>query len=190
MPLLQEPGAAAAYGSVLDYPLHPSTLQQLQRIEPATDWAEAGTRALWACAAAVAGLQLDAAQDAALLAAAGAAGASTVQTSYLRSASAAVSSSIVHPHLNRKVSNHVPLNLSGLQPLLRSDNAEVVLCQDGAVGSTCRGRCSRQSQPEACERVIMRKIETSCKAKATAILVPHQDTSLCRGASMRGQTIP
>ena len=70
MLLLQEPGAAAAYGSVLDYPLHPSTLQQLQRAEPATDWAEASTRALWACAAAVAALQLDAAQDAALAAAA------------------------------------------------------------------------------------------------------------------------
>ncbi len=95
MLLLQEPGAAAAYGSVLDYPLHPSTLQQLQRVQPATDWAEASTRALWACAGAVAALQLDAAQDAALLAAAGAARASSVQTSYLRSASATVSSSII-----------------------------------------------------------------------------------------------
>ena len=91
MQLLQAPGAAAAYGSVLDYPLHPSTLQQLQQTEPATDWAEASTRALWACAAAVAWLQLDAAQDAALPAAAGAARPSTVQTAYLRSASAAVS---------------------------------------------------------------------------------------------------
>ena len=141
MLLLQEPGAAAAYGSVLDYPLHPSTLQQLQRAEPANDWAEASTRALWACAAAVAALQLDAAQDAALAAAAGAACPSAVQTSFLRSASAAVSSSIVHPHVNRKISSHVLLNLSGLQPLLRSDNAQVVLCQDGAVGSTCRGSC-------------------------------------------------
>ena len=150
MLLLQEPGAAAAYGSVLDYPLHLSTLQQLQRIAPATDWAEAGTRALWACAAAVAGLQLDAAQDAALLAAASAARASTLQTSYLRSASAAVSSSTVYPHADRKLSNRVPLSLSGLRPLLRSDDAQVLACQDDSVGSTCRGRCSSQSQPEAC----------------------------------------
>ena len=89
--LLQGAGAAAAYTIVLQYPLHPSTLRELPQSELALGWAETGAPALRACAAAVAGLQLDAAQDAALLAAAAAAHPSIIQTSCLRSASAAVS---------------------------------------------------------------------------------------------------
>ena len=85
---LQDEEAARPYRAVLQNPLHPSSLQQLQRLEPAGDWA--GPPLLRACTAVMAALPQDAVQDAVLHAASEAAQPSIVQTSFLRHGSTAV----------------------------------------------------------------------------------------------------
>ena len=83
--------AAGQYSALLQYPLHPSSLQQLQMLEPAGSWPGASAPMLRACAAALATLRLDAVQDAALAHAYEAAQPSIVQTSFLRHGNTAVS---------------------------------------------------------------------------------------------------
>lgn len=87
---LQDEEAARPYRAVLQNPLHPSSLQQLQRLEPAGDWAGASAPLLRACTAVMAALPQDAIQDAVLHAASEAAQPSIVQTSFLRHGSTAV----------------------------------------------------------------------------------------------------
>ena len=75
---------------IVDYPLHPSALKQLEKLEPASASAGESASMLRACAAVLAALRLDTMQDAATLAAPEAAQPSIVQTSFLRHANAAV----------------------------------------------------------------------------------------------------
>jgi hypothetical protein len=88
---LQEADVAGPHRAVLDYPLHPGSLRQLQELDLPSSQAGAGASMLRGCSALLAALQLDSIQDAAMLAAAKAAQPSVVQTSYMRHLSTAVS---------------------------------------------------------------------------------------------------
>ena len=88
---LQDVETAGQYKAMLQYPLHPSSLWQLQRMEPAGSLAGTSALVLRACAAALLALREDAAQDAALRLASEAAQPSIVQTSFLRHGNTAVS---------------------------------------------------------------------------------------------------
>ena len=100
---LQEADNAGPHRAVLDYPLHPGSLRQLQTLDLPSSQAGAGASMLRGCSALLAALQLDSIQDAAMLAAAKAAQPSVVQTSYMRHLSTAVSvdfsckASVGHP---------------------------------------------------------------------------------------------
>lgn len=84
--------AAGQYSALLQYPLHPSSLQQLQKLELSSSWAGAWAPMLRSCAAILAASGQDAIQDAALVHAAEAARPSIAQTSFLRHGNTAVSS--------------------------------------------------------------------------------------------------
>ena len=82
--------AAGQYSAVLQYPLHPRSLQELQRLELTSSWAGACAPMLRSCTAVLSALRQDAIQDAALAHAAEAAQPSIVQTSFLRHGNTAV----------------------------------------------------------------------------------------------------
>ena len=87
--------AAGQYSALLQYALHPSSLQQLQMLEPADSWAGASAPMLRACAAVLAALRQDAVQDATIAHAHEAAQPSILQTSFLRHGNTAVSNPLI-----------------------------------------------------------------------------------------------